>query len=96
YSAEVEDSLCDLVPDFHDHLFFECSFSSKMWSKVRVLCGMDAISPRLVDVVAFIVPISKGKTILNILSWIVVAATSYYIWLEKNGRLFKKKTSSPD
>ncbi|GKC13100.1 hypothetical protein Tco_1009882, partial [Tanacetum coccineum] len=27
---------------------------------------------------------------------IVVAATSYYIWMEKNGRLFKKKTSSPD
>nr|GEX20150.1 hypothetical protein [Tanacetum cinerariifolium] len=72
------------------------SKADMMWSKVRVLCGMDAISPRLVDVVAFIVPISKGKTIINILSWIVVAATSYYIWLEKNGRLFKKKTSSPD
>ncbi|GJT69751.1 sodium/hydrogen exchanger 6 [Tanacetum coccineum] len=26
---------------------------------------------------------------------IVVAATSYYIWLERNGRLFKKKTSTP-
>ncbi|GJR86304.1 sodium/hydrogen exchanger 6 [Tanacetum coccineum] len=32
---------------------------------------------------------------LNLLR-IVVAATSYYIWLERNGRLFKKKTSSPD
>ncbi|GJT07532.1 retrotransposon protein, putative, ty1-copia subclass [Tanacetum coccineum] len=26
---------------------------------------------------------------------IVVAATSYYIWLERNGRLFKKKSSTP-
>ncbi|GJU65543.1 sodium/hydrogen exchanger 6 [Tanacetum coccineum] len=87
--------LCDLVPDSHDHLFFECSFSSQVWSKVRVLCGMDAIPPHLSDVVAFIVPLSKGKTVVSIISRIVVAATSYYIWLERNGRLFKKKTSTP-
>ncbi|GJT08788.1 hypothetical protein Tco_0843250 [Tanacetum coccineum] len=48
------------------------------------------------DVVAFIVPISMGKTVINILSRIVVAATAYYIWLERNGRLFKKKNSSPN
>ncbi|GJS29804.1 reverse transcriptase domain, reverse transcriptase zinc-binding domain protein [Tanacetum coccineum] len=87
--------LCDLVPDSHDHLFFECSFSSHVWSKVRVLCGMDVIPPYLSDVVAFIVPLSKGKTVVSINSRIVVAATSYYIWLERNGRLFKKKTSTP-
>ncbi|GJS81519.1 hypothetical protein Tco_0748060 [Tanacetum coccineum] len=87
--------LCDLVPDSHDHLFFECSFSSQVWSKVRVLYGMDAIPPHLSDVVAFIVPLSKGKTVVSIISRIVVAATSYYIWLERNGRLFKKNTSTP-
>ncbi|GJZ70758.1 sodium/hydrogen exchanger 6 [Tanacetum coccineum] len=63
---------------------------------VHVLCGMDSISPQLADVIAFIIPISKGKTVISILSRIVVATTSYYIWLERNGRLFKKKTSSPD
>ncbi|GJW28397.1 reverse transcriptase domain, reverse transcriptase zinc-binding domain protein [Tanacetum coccineum] len=88
--------LCDLVLNSHDYLFFECAFSSQVWSKVRVLCGMDAISPRLMDVVSFIVPISKAKTVVRILSRIVVAATSYYVWLERNGRLFKKKTSSSD
>ncbi|GJY57254.1 reverse transcriptase domain, reverse transcriptase zinc-binding domain protein [Tanacetum coccineum] len=88
--------LCDLVPDSHDHLFFECSFSSQVWYQVRALCGIDSISHRLADVIAFIVPISKGKTVISILSRIVVAATSYYIWLERNGRLFKKKTSSLD
>ncbi|GJT24327.1 sodium/hydrogen exchanger 6 [Tanacetum coccineum] len=36
-------------------------FSSQVWSKVRVLCGMDAISPHLSNVVAFIVPLSKGE-----------------------------------
>ncbi|GKA95055.1 sodium/hydrogen exchanger 6 [Tanacetum coccineum] len=87
--------LCDLVPDSHDHLFFECSFSSQVWSKVRGLCGMDVIPPRLIDVLAFVIPIYKGRTAVSILCRIVVAANSYYIWLERNGRLFKK-TSSPD
>ncbi|GJV05011.1 hypothetical protein Tco_1338580 [Tanacetum coccineum] len=66
-----------------------------VWSKVRVLCGMDAIPPHLSEVVAFIVLLSKGKTVVSIISRIVVAATTYYIWLERNGRLFKKKTSTP-
>ncbi|GJU61810.1 RNA-directed DNA polymerase, eukaryota, reverse transcriptase zinc-binding domain protein [Tanacetum coccineum] len=57
--------------------------------------SMDAIPPHLSDVVAFIVPLSKGKTVVSIISRIVVAPTSYYIWLERNGRLFKKKTSTP-
>nr|GEX12400.1 zinc finger, CCHC-type [Tanacetum cinerariifolium] len=34
-----------------------------VWSKVRALCGIDLIPPRLIDVIAFIIPISKGKTI---------------------------------
>ncbi|GJZ34170.1 RNA-directed DNA polymerase, eukaryota, reverse transcriptase zinc-binding domain protein, partial [Tanacetum coccineum] len=56
--------LCDLVSDSHDHLFFECAFSSQVWSKVRVLCGMDSIPPRIIDVTTFTNPISKGKTVI--------------------------------
>nr|GEV38763.1 reverse transcriptase domain, reverse transcriptase zinc-binding domain protein [Tanacetum cinerariifolium] len=88
--------MCDLVPDSHDHLFFECVFSSHVWSKVHVLCGMESIPPRLIDVTTFITPISKGKMVVSILSRLVFTATSYYIWMERNRRLFKKKTSSPD
>nr|GEY06987.1 hypothetical protein [Tanacetum cinerariifolium] len=88
--------LCDLVPDSHDHLFFECAFSSQAWSVICVFCDMDSIPPRLIDVTTFIIPISKGKTAVSILFRLVLAATSYYIWLERNVRLFKKKTSSPD
>nr|GEU32802.1 reverse transcriptase domain, reverse transcriptase zinc-binding domain protein [Tanacetum cinerariifolium] len=62
--------LCDLVPDSHGHLFFECAFSSQVWS--------------------------KGKMAVSILSRLMLAATSHCIWLERNGRLYKKKTSSSD
>ncbi|GJV31975.1 hypothetical protein Tco_1392375 [Tanacetum coccineum] len=62
-----------------------------VWSKVCVLCGKDSIPPRLIDVTTFITPISKGKMAISILSRLVLAATSYYIWLERNGRLFKEE-----
>nr|GFA30482.1 reverse transcriptase domain, reverse transcriptase zinc-binding domain protein [Tanacetum cinerariifolium] len=88
--------LCDFIPNSYDHLFFECAFSSLVWSKVRVLCGMDSILSRLIDVSMFIIPISTGKTSVSILCRLVLPATSYHIWLERNGRLFKKKTSSPN
>ncbi|GKB11208.1 reverse transcriptase domain, reverse transcriptase zinc-binding domain protein [Tanacetum coccineum] len=64
-----------------------------VWSKVRFLCSKDSIPPWLINVTTFITPISKGKTTVNILSRLVVAATLYYIWLERNGRLFKKTSS---
>ncbi|GJR01198.1 retrovirus-related pol polyprotein from transposon TNT 1-94 [Tanacetum coccineum] len=56
---------------------------------------IDSIPPRFIDVTTFVNLISKGKTAISILFRLVFAATSYYIWLERNGRLFKK-TSSPD
>ncbi|GJX43289.1 sodium/hydrogen exchanger 6, partial [Tanacetum coccineum] len=43
--------------------------------------------PLCVFVPTFITPISKGKTAFSILSRLVFAATSYYIWLERNERL---------
>ncbi|GJR83858.1 reverse transcriptase domain, reverse transcriptase zinc-binding domain protein [Tanacetum coccineum] len=56
--------LCDLVPDSHSHLFFECPFSM------------------------------QGKSVVSIISRLLLAATSYYIWIERNSRLFKKKAST--
>ncbi|GJT28588.1 putative reverse transcriptase domain, reverse transcriptase zinc-binding domain protein [Tanacetum coccineum] len=88
--------LCDLVPDSQYHLFFKCVYSSQVWSKVRVLGGMDSIPHRLIDVTTFINLISKSKMAVSILSRLVLAATSYYLWLERNGRLFKNKTLTLD
>nr|GEZ27579.1 RNA-directed DNA polymerase, eukaryota, reverse transcriptase zinc-binding domain protein [Tanacetum cinerariifolium] len=87
---------CDTRVKTASHLFFSCCMARKVWSKVRVMRGMDFISPRLADIIAFITPISKGKTVVGILSRIMVATTSYYIWQERNRRLFKKNTSSRD
>ena len=83
--------LCDTVPDSHAHLFFECQFSTQVWLQVRSLSGMDAVPPVLEDVLMFLIPISKGRSVVSILSRLLLAATTYYLWMERNSRLFKHK-----
>ncbi|GJW21777.1 putative gag-pol polyprotein [Tanacetum coccineum] len=87
--------LCELVPDSHSHLFFECSFASQVWFQIRAFTDMSSMPPRLVDVLAFRIP-SKGSSISNVISRIVLAATTYCLWNERNSRLFKKKKSTAD
>ncbi|GKA81906.1 sodium/hydrogen exchanger 6 [Tanacetum coccineum] len=87
--------LCEMVPDSHSHLFFECSFASQVWFQVRAFTGMSSVPPRLVDVLAFLIP-TKGSSVSNVISRIVLAATAYCLWNERNSRLFKKKKSTVD
>ncbi|GJV21152.1 uncharacterized protein Tco_1370172 [Tanacetum coccineum] len=87
--------LCDMVLDSHSYLFFKCSFVSQVWFQVRALTGMSSVPPRFVDVLAFLIP-SKGSLVSNVISWNVLAATTYCLWNEQNSRLFKKKKSIAD
>ncbi|GJR59888.1 putative gag-pol polyprotein [Tanacetum coccineum] len=88
--------LCNLVQDSHDHIFFECSYSLQVWLKIRILCGMDSIDARMDDILAFLIPISKGRSVVSIIARVVVAATAYFLWKERNSRLFSKKILSID
>ena len=88
--------LCEVVPDSHPHLFFECQFSMQVWLQIRLLAGMDGVPPIMDDVLMAIIPTSKGRSVPSIISRLVLAATSYYIWLERNSRLFKRKKSTVD
>ncbi|GJY47405.1 putative RNA-directed DNA polymerase [Tanacetum coccineum] len=88
--------LCSMVPDSHYHLFFDCSFSTQVWTQVQSLSGMDSIPPRMDDILAFLIPISKGRSVLSIIARIVLDATAYFLWMERNSRLFKKKFLTAD
>nr|GEZ00674.1 reverse transcriptase domain, reverse transcriptase zinc-binding domain protein [Tanacetum cinerariifolium] len=87
--------LCDMVPGSYSHLFFECSIASQVWFQVRSFIGMSFVPPLLMDVLAFLIP-SKGSSVSNVISRIVLAATTYCLWNERNSRLFKKKKLTAD
>ncbi|KAJ9561560.1 hypothetical protein OSB04_006720 [Centaurea solstitialis] len=78
-------SLCGVVMDSHQHLFFECTYSSNVWLQVKDAIGWrDA--PQIWDEImgALSGPTPPKKFIHKI----GLAATMYMIWKERNRRLF--------
>ncbi|GJS60016.1 putative RNA-directed DNA polymerase, eukaryota, reverse transcriptase zinc-binding domain protein [Tanacetum coccineum] len=88
--------LCDSQPDSHEHLFFECQFSSKVWLYIRHLAGMDIVPARLEDIVDFLQPTASHHTAEGTIGRLLLAASSYFIWSERNNRTFKQIKRSPE
>ncbi|GJW99243.1 reverse transcriptase zinc-binding domain-containing protein [Tanacetum coccineum] len=87
--------LCDIQPDSHAHLFFECNFSKQVWMYIRHLTNMDVVPPTLTHITSHLQPLAKKRTAKSILGRILLASSSYYVWLERN-KLFKKARRSSE
>ncbi|GKB92898.1 hypothetical protein Tco_0965170, partial [Tanacetum coccineum] len=87
-------ALCETLPDSHNHLFFECTFSAKIWMYVRVLAAMDNIPPVLEKIVSYLQPMGSRRTTKSVFGKLILAASSYFIWMERNNRTFKNKKRS--
>ncbi|GJY41443.1 hypothetical protein Tco_0428713 [Tanacetum coccineum] len=88
-------SLCGIQPDSHDHLFFECPFASEVWDRMKGLAGLDSSSPNIYAIITGLIPIASRRSILSLIAKLVVAASAYYIWQERNWRLFKNCKRKP-
>ncbi|GJY04714.1 zinc knuckle CX2CX4HX4C containing protein [Tanacetum coccineum] len=86
--------LCDAQPDSHEHLFFECPYSARIWILIRSLTGMELISPRLHDIISYLQPIAHRRNARSVIGRILVAAAAYFIWVEQNNRVFKNSRRS--
>ncbi|GKD75688.1 reverse transcriptase domain, reverse transcriptase zinc-binding domain protein, partial [Tanacetum coccineum] len=87
-------ALCELQPDSHEHLFFDCVFSQQVWSRVKDLAGLPNSVPSIDDILHDISPFAKKRTSKSIVAKLVVDAAAYFIWQERNGRLFKESKLS--
>nr|GEZ78180.1 hypothetical protein [Tanacetum cinerariifolium] len=53
------------------------------------LAGMKSVPPRLEDIVDRLRPMAAKRTFKSIVGKLILAATTYFIWSERNNRLFK-------
>ncbi|KAJ0907226.1 putative reverse transcriptase zinc-binding domain-containing protein [Helianthus annuus] len=88
--------LCYADIDSHAHLFFECSYSTQVWSTVRNKGGMGNVGSDWDSIVNWMAGRSCSKSAANYISRLVLAAATYFIWQERNARLFKNQTRPPD
>ncbi|GJR54750.1 hypothetical protein Tco_1405271, partial [Tanacetum coccineum] len=63
--------------------------SGLVWMLVSYLEDMDTVSLVFQDILLYIHPIAKKQTAKSMFGKLIMAATSYYVWIERNKRLFK-------
>nr|GEU71745.1 hypothetical protein [Tanacetum cinerariifolium] len=85
---------CKKVPDSHDHLFFECEFSKKVWDCLKCMVRMDHAPDCWSEIKEFMMNRPINKSIWSILQRLLLGASIYFIWQERNGRMFQDKARS--
>ncbi|XP_071729356.1 uncharacterized protein [Rutidosis leptorrhynchoides] len=89
-------SLCGQCEDSHSHLFFKCDFSSQLWEKTKQMLVYKGRSNDLQSIISDLIQYTSIKDIRNVLNKIAIAAAVYYVWMERNNRLFKNVRKSVD
>ncbi|KAJ0453055.1 putative RNA-directed DNA polymerase [Helianthus annuus] len=88
--------LCYHDRDSRDHLFFQCPFATKVWESVRKMVNMENVNNTWSSVMQWMVQNATSRTIDRIIGKILIAATTYYVWQERNSRLFSSVQRTPD
>lgn len=89
-------SLRDQVTDSHQHLFFECPFSQRVWIAVRGLARREATQPSWCVIINKLKPLARRNNSWNIIGMLLLGACAYFVWHERNMRLFKEGKRSVD
>ena len=89
-------SLCTSDFDSHPHLFFECKYSYQVWLIVKDDAFMHNVSASWDDIVIWLSSRAKSRSITSVIGKLMVAATAYFIWQERNNRLFANHARPPD
>nr|GEZ92368.1 hypothetical protein [Tanacetum cinerariifolium] len=80
----------DLIPTW------DVSSSLGVVCSVKGLAGLNASNPNIYVIIQDLLPVVKHRTTVSVIAKLVVAASAYYVWQERNWRLFKKGKRSSD
>ncbi|GKD01847.1 RNA-directed DNA polymerase, eukaryota, reverse transcriptase zinc-binding domain protein [Tanacetum coccineum] len=81
-------------PDSHNHLFFECEFPKSIWCTLKSMVRLDYAPNSWHDIVEYILKRPINKSIWSILQRLVLGATVYMVWQERNLRTFQNRHRS--
>ncbi|GJS68244.1 putative RNA-directed DNA polymerase [Tanacetum coccineum] len=88
-SLGITCSLCDDVPDSHEHLFFNCSYASAVWNHMKHRADLGHVLHDVYAIIDHFGDSAKRKSSRVVIAKLVVAASAYFIWQKRNWRLFK-------
>ena len=80
--------LCECCLDSLNHLFFEGSFSIKVWNELKNKAERNDLPNKWDEIIRNMVNTKHNRSIKSVLSRILLAACVYFIWHERNKRIF--------
>ncbi|GJT69902.1 RNA-directed DNA polymerase, eukaryota, reverse transcriptase zinc-binding domain protein, partial [Tanacetum coccineum] len=85
---QVSCPLCEECPDSHEHLFFKCPYSMKIWNELKKKINMEEVNNDWENILNRVTDMACKNSIRSVLRRVVLAACVYYIWDERNKRFF--------
>lgn len=87
-AIDAECVLCSQHEESLQHLFFDCSFSKQIWNAVLGKFMIQRGARQWDVELIWACDHCNGKSFRAMLFKLFLAAASYYIWLERNARIF--------
>ncbi|GJY20023.1 putative reverse transcriptase domain, reverse transcriptase zinc-binding domain protein [Tanacetum coccineum] len=88
---ELTCSYCGVCPDSTNHLFFECCYSMSIWRIMKERAGITNMPNNWDEIMTFMTARKHNRSINSLLRRITLAACVYFIWCERNKRVFNSE-----
>ncbi|XP_024964359.1 uncharacterized protein LOC112504640, partial [Cynara cardunculus var. scolymus] len=85
---DLKCSLCGIFMDSHSHLFYQCNFAHEVWDSILHKVDLTTIPSSWDHILEAIFDTDRRSRSLK--QKLAVAASVYYIWQERNRRLFSE------
>ncbi|XP_060182186.1 uncharacterized protein LOC132611836 [Lycium barbarum] len=82
--------LCYHINECHDHLFFACSYSFGVWSKLLRLQSIHRTAKNWQEEKQWAATYATGRSVKAEIYWMCLAGAIYHVWLERNSRVFRE------
>ena len=86
----MEYVFCKQCLESHEHLFFKCNFTHKIWEGLLKLLDMQ-FSFNWDKIIEDFSKLKANRNIWSIVRRLVLGVAVYVVWQERNTRLFKNK-----
>ncbi|GKE02224.1 hypothetical protein Tco_1390207 [Tanacetum coccineum] len=67
-----------------------------VWEHLKTFTGMPNVPSDLSSIVDFLISIAKMRSARSVIAKLIFSDASYFIWQERNYRIFKKSKRSPN
>ncbi|GJV08558.1 reverse transcriptase domain, reverse transcriptase zinc-binding domain protein [Tanacetum coccineum] len=67
-----------------------------VWDHLKTYAGIPNAQANLDSIISLLIPLSKKRSARSVIAKLVFAASSYFIWQERNSKLFANQRRSKD